>query len=219
MNELLKEIRDMLSAEILGSSPNSHAIIQESKNNPKENEDCLKKITISVDEEFKDWFAFSPDDFLNGKNKGKVKKHSLFPLLKHDGDYQKTCDCVIALLDKKDILQLVFIEIKNSTDRSKKIAKIQLINTHNFFENALELKLKHLELSFDCANGDEKNKLEKLKRNLENMFHNKKCSLVVITADQRKPLINQSSDEKKIRIIYNVRNGDTKNLKSLIRFK
>ncbi len=133
MNELLKEIRDMLSAEILGSSPDSHVIIQESENNPKENEDCLKKITISIDKEFKDWFAFSPDDFLNGKNKGKVKKHFLFPLLRHDGDYQKTCDCVIALLDGENILRLVFIEIKNSTDRNKKNAKIQLTNTHNFF--------------------------------------------------------------------------------------
>ena len=102
MNDLLKQIRDMLRVEdtrIFSSPRCSHILIEESDNNQKEN--TLKKVTISVGEEFRNWFAFSPDDFLNGKNKGR-KRHSLFPLLNDTEDYQKSCDCVVVMLDENN---------------------------------------------------------------------------------------------------------------------
>jgi hypothetical protein len=224
MNDLLKQIRDMLrveDAKIFSSAQSSHILIEESDNNQKEN--TLRKVTISVGEEFRNWFAFSPDGFLNGKNKDK-KQHSLFPLLNDAEDYQKTCDCVVVMLDKNNNLRLILIEMKTSLKQTKKIARIQLTNAHKFFLCALDLKLKHLKLSLEfVGNGDEKNKLKKLKEGFQK-FRNAKYDFVILTSDKigtrkginRNGIYDHNFDQSGFRTIFNIKNEDERSLNYLI---
>jgi hypothetical protein len=219
MNENLETIKNALQIDeksfALGSQ-HSHFLVQERKNfNQIEPKNCLKKVTIEVQKGFRDFFAFSPDDFLNGKNL-KKKKYPLHPLLSNTEDYQKCCDKVIIFMGKNQ-LEMVFIEMKNSLGGGNLgKARIQLCNTKNFFKHLVNLIIEHNEIT-----GTKTPTLKKLFDNNKVRFHS-----LIFTAESekpkylaKKPCRGNSKQEISIpeNIEYNLTNSSTLHLTDLIK--
>jgi hypothetical protein len=188
MNENLEKIKNALQIDNgnydLGIQC-SEFFVKELERGSKEPRDSLKKVKIAVPIELNEYFAFSPDDFLNGKNSRK-EKYLFHPLLVHNEDYQKCCDKVIILLNNND-LKMIFIEMKNSLSNGNLAkARIQLYNTKCFFRHLVNLVIGHLKIRGGEKDSDSFRKtLERLRDNQSNFLS------VIFTADSSTPLVGK----------------------------